>query len=261
MQYTGFTDIWIGAPGANTQARGWNWVGLNASANVYFIFGTGTTIPPNTPGSSPTNQTLDNMNLASYTFNGPVTLGPTNYLNGADELEQNVGLGIAGDFSVYRSCWQNHTGYIVRNDGVGGYFRLKSFYRTEGTLFTEFQNIRKLPDMPGSTKLEGQLVALSGGIYFFNNSGEIVVWNDNTSVWTVGAPNASSTPYSSLQDQSVSTFDDPTNTLVATSDGNNTAYLSFDYSSNAFIKFNEATLTFSSVGSRPVGEQLLMGMY
>jgi len=261
-EYTAFTDTWANPPGGlTTQARGWNWASFNSTNKVYFMFGTGTSIPPNTPGNSPTNQVRDSLNLASYTFTTPVTFTSTNYKNGADELMQNVGLGSQGDFSVYRTCWKDNTGFMVRNDGVGPYFRLKSFYRTEGTLTDEFQSIRKLPDMPGTTKYEGQLVPLSGGVYFFNNSGEVVVWNDVTSIWAVGQPAASSTPFRSLQDQSVASFDDPTNRLVATSDGNNMAYLSFDYTDRCFLKFNQATLVFSSLGSRPSGEQLLMGLY
>jgi hypothetical protein len=174
---------------------------------------------------------------------------------------QNTGNGTQGDYSVYRSCFKDHTGYLVRNDGVGAFFRLKSFYRTEGTLTEEFQYFRKLPDLPGSQKLEGELVPLTNGVYFFNNSGEIAVWNDTSNVWSVGGPGLGSAPWRALQDQTVGTYDDQTNTMVATSDGDKRAYLSFDYSPNTFIKFNETSLTFSSLGSRPAGEQLLMGVY
>jgi PKD repeat protein len=260
-EYQGFTDAWTTPVGLDTYTRGWNWIGLNANSKVYFLLGSGSNLATNTPGNSPTNQTRDVLNLNTYSFGDQSTFGDANYKNGADELQQNVGLGTHGDFSVYRSCWKDHTGFIVRNDGSGSYYRLKSFYRTEGTLTEEFQYIRKLPDMPGSMKLNGQLVPLNGGIYFFSNSGEFVVWNDVTSVWAVGSPSATSNPFRSLQDQTVSTFDNPENSLVATGDGDRRAFLSFDYSTKAFIKFNEATLSFNSLGSRPAGEQFLMGVY
>lgn len=259
-EYTGFTDTWADPAGLSTMARGWNWASFNAPSKVYFLFGSDTSIPANTPGSSPTNQTRTALSLNNYSTSS-TTFDFSNYKNGADELMENVGFGNQGDYSVYRTCWKDHSGYIVRNDGVGAYFRLKSFYRTEGTLTEEFQYVRKLPDMPGSMKLEGQLVPLSSGIYFFNNSGEIVVWNDTTSIWAVGQPSAASTPFRSLQDQTKTDFDDISNRLVACSDGNNIAYLSFDYSDRAFLKFNQATLVFTSLGSRPIGEQLMMTSY
>lgn len=260
-EYQGFTDSWATPVGLDTYTRGWNWVGLNATSKVYFVLGSDSTLPTNTPGNSPTNQNRDVLNLNTYTFATPNTFNDSNYINGADELQQNVGLGTYGDFCVYRSCWKDHSGFIVRNDGAGSYYRLKSFYRTEGTLTEEFQYIRKLPDMPGSMKLDGQLVPLNGGIYFFSNSGEFVVWNDVTNVWAVGSPSATSNPFRSLQDQSVPTFDNADNSLVAAGDGDRRAFLSFDYSNKVFIKFNEATLSFTSLGSRPSGEQFLMGIY
>lgn len=260
-EYAGFTDTWSEPAGLDTYARGWNWIGLNASSKVYFLLGTEDEYPTNTPGNSPTNQIRDVLNLNTYTFGTQTTLDDSNYKNGADELQQNVGLGTHGDFSTYRSCWKGHTGYIVRNDGAGAYYRIKNFYRTEGTLTDEFQYIRKLPDIPGSMKLEGQLVPLNSGIYFFSNSGEFAVWSDTTNVWAVGSPSATSNPFRALQDQTVPTFDDPENSLVATSDNDRRAFLSFDYSTSTFIKFNEATLAFTSLGTRPTGEQFLMGVY
>ena len=67
--------------------------------------------------------------------------------------------------------------------------------------------------------------------------------------------------FRNLQDTSVLGFDDLNNTLVATSDNNNTAYLSFDYSANAFFKFNEIDTTFSSISSRPTGNQWQMTIF
>jgi PKD repeat protein len=260
-EYNGFTDTYT-----NLYApinRPWNWAPLVAPSQVYFFLGYPTSaIAPNT---SPTNQsrvTLPLMSLAPTTDN--LTLA--NYLNGAQELQNNVavfesGQSVYGNFSVYRTAWKDNTGYIIRNDGVGPFFRLKSFYRTEGSVASPFMNVRKLPDMPGSTKLEGQLVALSAGVFFFNNSGAISAYNDASGVWETGGPGANSGTFRLLQDQTAPGFDDPNNTLLAASDGDKKAYLSFDYSPNAFIKFNLVDLTFSTLGSRPAGNQWLMGIY
>lgn len=258
-EYTGFTDTWSN-PLLTTLDRGWNWVSFNSSSKIHFILGSKSPLPANTPGDSPTNQVKQTVSLTNYSVETS-TFDITNYRNGAEELMQNTGNGTQGDYSVYRSCFKDHTGYLVRNDGVGSFFRLKSFYRTEGTLTEEFQYFRKLPDLPGSQKLEGQLVPLTNGVYFFNNSGEIAVWNDTSNVWSVGGPGLGSAPWRALQDQTQGSYDDQTNTMIATSDGDKRAYLSFDYSPNTFIKFNETSLTFSSLGARPTGEQLLMGVY
>ncbi|MFX6250155.1 hypothetical protein ABTF88_19200, partial [Acinetobacter baumannii] len=84
---------------------------MNADSKVYFILGSGPTLAANTPGNSPTNQTRDVLNLNTYTFADPANVfDDSNYKNGADELQQNVGLGLHGDFCVYRSCWKDHTG-------------------------------------------------------------------------------------------------------------------------------------------------------
>ena len=70
-----------------------------------------------------------------------------------------------------------------------------------------------------------------------------------------------SVAYRSLQDTSIDGFDSAKNTLLLTSDGDRRAYISFDYSENAFLKFNQIDLTFSSLGSRPQGEQFIMEIY
>jgi hypothetical protein len=103
--------------------------------------------------------------------------------------------------------------------------------------------------------VEGQLVPLSTGVYFFNNSGAVSAYNDTTGVWDTGGPGVNSAAFRSLQDSAVAGYDDAGNTLCATSDGDRRAYLSFDYSPAAFIKFDETQLTFSSLGLRPTGEQ------
>jgi len=51
------------------------------------------------------------------------------------------------------------------------------------------------------------------------------------------------------------------NTLFAASDKDRIAYLSYDYSEKAFIKFNGTDLTFTSAGVRPSGKQFNMSIY
>lgn len=249
FEQTWSTPVINGSGSAIT--RRWNWVPLISADKVRFLFG-------NVLSSSSTNQTLTTLSLNDLSVTSAAF---SNYANGADELEENVGGGIDGDFSVYRSTWQDQTGYIARNDGSGVFFRIKSFYRTEGTTSNPVQLIRKVADIPGSTKLEGQLLPLSNGIYFFNNTGEVAAYNPTTNVWTTGGPGVNSPAFTELQDTSVTGYDDPANTLVATSDMNHTAYLSYDYSVRAVLKFSELDLTFSALAPRPEGEQFSIGLY
>ena len=115
--------------------------------------------------------------------------------------------------------------------------------------------------MAGQSRLEGQLVSLSTGVFFFSNSGSVAAYNTTSSVWTTGGPGVNSTAFRTLQDTTVSGFDDATQTLLAASDGDKVAYLSFDYSPNVFIRFNELQTTFSSVTSRPLGNQWNMAIF
>ena len=64
-----------------------------------------------------------------------------------------------------------------------------------------------------------------------------------------------------MQDTSTSGFDDKSKTMLAASDGDRAAYLSYDYSNKAFIKFNATDLTFSTTKFRPSGAQFKMGVY
>jgi hypothetical protein len=104
-------------------------------------------------------------------------------------------------------------------------------------------------------------VPLSAGVYFFNNSGAVSAYNPTSGVWGTGGPGVNSTAFRSLQDGTADGFDSIDQTLLAASDNDKVAYLSFDYSSKAFIKFNEIDTTFSSVTSRPSGGQWNMGIF
>jgi PKD repeat protein len=263
VEFDGFTNTYIDNTNVVNLARPWNWVNLNSPNSSYFIFGT---IPAYDPSSSYVNETKTSLNLNSLTSTN-YEMQLSNYLNGAQELRENVstydnfGNSNSGHFSIHRSVWKDNTGFLLRNDGVGPFFRIKSFYRTEGTLSSSFINIRKLQDLQGPTKLEGQLTDLSTGIYFLNNSGSVSKFTPDTNSWSTGGPGVNSLLYRSLQDTSVIGYDDNANTLLVGTDSDKRAYLSFDYSPNAFVRFSEIDLTFVTLGSRPSGNQWIIGVY
>jgi PKD repeat protein len=266
-EFNGFADTYV------TQSdisRPWNWLNLNSNTTSYFLFGADYSSGSN-PNASYTYQTMDAYNLSTLT-SAATALTVDNYKNGASELIQHVatydGSGDSnyGYFASYRGAWKDSAGYFLRNDNVGNYFRIRSFYMTEGTIADEITHITKLTDMSGPAKLEGELVALSDGLFFFSNTGNISAYNTSTLVWETGGVSSGSVTFRSLQDSSVEGFDSNSNTLLTTTDGDRTAYLSYDYSPYAFIKFSSLDLTVSNVGPRPGWEnrnrsQFLMGMF
>jgi len=265
VSYNGFTDTYTSQ---TSVARPWNWVSWNSPDNVYFLLGNVTsTITPNT---SPTNQTLSTMNVSTLAVT-TTTWTNSNYKNGAEELQNNAGIGVEtftngnipdhGYFGVHRTAWGGNTGFMVRNSNVDSLFRLSDFYITEGTTATEFQNMSKVGNMGGPAAVEGELVGLGSNAYFFNNTGAISAFNSTSRVWETGGPGVNSLSFRLLQDTSAVGFDDFDNTLVAASDGDQRAYLSYNYSDNAFIKFNSQDLTFSKLAARPTGDQWIMGVY
>lgn len=262
VDFNGFTGTYTSQGGID---RAWNWCHLGSSGNSNFFGGETSSSP--LPNESPVNTTVNKISLTVPVLQSTTILGDADYLNGASDLQSNPviydeeGLSVYGHHSTYRSTWKDSTGYIVRNDAPGLFFRLKSFYRTQGTISDPFQHIEKMQDVQGPTKLEGELTNLSGGVYFFNNSGGVSAFDPITTIWKQGGPGINSAIYRSLQDTTVDNYDDPGNTLYVTSDGNNRAYLSFDYSTSVFIKFNEINTSFSALGSRPSGEQFLLGIY
>lgn len=266
--FNGFTQVYTSGftkLGGDIQ-RPWNWLSLASSSKIYFILGgiTGS-IAPNT---SPTNQTQDVVSISSLLATNPAnTFNSSNYINGADELMENEvtynesGVAQQGNISIYRGCWFDDAGYFLRNQGTGTFFRIKSFYKTSGNTSEPFINIRKLADMAGSSKVEGQLLPLSTGVFFFSNSGSASAFNPTTGVWKTGGPGVNSPAFRGLQDPSVVGFDSEAQPLLAASDNDKIAYLSFDYSNKAFIKFNENDTTFSSVTPRPTGSQWNMTIF
>ena len=258
--YNGFNDTYSAKA---TIARPWNWADFTSTDTVYFLLGNITgSITANT---SPTNQERDALNLSTLALTSS-TFTSSSYENGGEELEENAatysgGIPVDGYFGVHRTAWHTNNGYLIRNSNVGVFFKLLNFYRTEGNFTDNFQRMSKQPDMLGTVKTEGQLVPLTQGVYFFNNSGALSFFNVTDSSWKTGSSSANSASFRDLQDDTVEDFGDTSNTLLAASDGDRKAYLSYDYSASAVIRFNEVDTTFSLIGARPSGDQWLMGIY
>jgi len=244
--------------------RPWNWIHFPFDQKSYFLFGAD---PTEVSGENSSYQTKDIVDLnGALSLDSPVELiNPNNFINGANCLTQHVTSGYDGfgepnngRFAVYRSTTKDSTGYFLRNDGVGNFFKLREFYRTEGVSTDPVINIRKLQDMTGQVKAEGELVSLTNGLFFFNNSGNITAFNIIDGIWEVGN---STSPFKSFQDTTIEGYSSLEQTLMAVSDNERIAYLSYDYSPNAFIKYNSVDKTFYGLGTRPSGEQWIVGIY
>lgn len=259
-EYNGFTDVYTAH---SSIARPWNWAVLPGDENMYFVFGDSE--GPRTTNHSPTKQLKTTLNLTHMTAsNEPLVLG--HYKSNAVELKENAvtynneGGPVEGHFSIYRTAWKGMTGYILRNK-PGEFINLRNFYKTEGTIGDPLRMFRKLPDMEGMGKCEGQLVPMTRGIFCFDNSGSVSMYNDTTRSWEVTDANLTVTSFRMSQDRKVTGHEKDSNTLLATSGGTDKAYLSFDYSDHTFMKFNEVNLTFSRLPDRPSGEQFIMGIF
>lgn len=263
-RYNAFDDTYFSL--SSIENRPWNWASLVSQNFVYFILGQSENILPSVNNANPIRT---DYNLTTTSSSEIITLNESNFENGAEEILINPsffdsnGIPTNGYFSTYRTAWKDSTGYILRNSSVNEFFRISDFYKTNGNLSSPYNTLTKLPDMSGVAKTEGELINLSTGVFFFNNSGEISAWNDFSLTWEIGRASSSSISFRSLQDSNVSGFDSKSNSLLATSDGDKLAYLSYDYSRNTFIKFNGTDLTFSSAGSglRPPGKQIKLGVY
>lgn len=261
-KYNGFDDVYENlSPITN---RPWNWTAFSSQEKTYFLFGQ---YSPIISGQNPVNPEKIDYDLSTQSATTPVTFSVSDFENGADELLYNPsyfdeeGRATNGYFATYKSAWKGQTGYLIRNSSVNEFFRLGDFYKTSGTLVSPFGLLTKLTDMPGSVKTEGELVSLFNGVFFFNNSGEIAAWNDTSLSWEIGRASSTSLSFRSVQDTSSENFDDKSNTLKATSDKDRIAYLSYDYSTRAFVKFNGTDLTFTILKQRPEGKQFTIGVY
>lgn len=244
--------------------RPWNWISLPIGENIYFLFGAD---PSEIDNQNKSYQVKDTVSItSSLELQLPTPLiNPDNFINGANELIEHVTSEydmnkepLNGRFATYRETVRGSTGYFLRNDGVGNFYKIKEFYKTEGTSVNPVNNIRKLQDMTGSVKLDGELVNLTNGLFFFNNSGNVSAYNITSGVWETGS---SISPFRSLQDKNVDNYNNLDQTLLATSDNDRNAYLSYDYSTSAFIKYNSIDKTFHALSNRIVGEQWILGIY
>lgn len=266
VSYNGFSDTYSD-PSFPTITLPWNWLFFSGNqTSCYFLLGSPTTSQM-IPNSNGINSQKTELNILTNSITSS-SINNNEYVNGASDLLQmptngfSGGEPLSGRFATYRYADHNGSCYFLRNNSAGLNFQIKSFYRTLGSNFDQITGITKLPDMTGTTKVEGQLVSLIDGLFFFNNSGNISAFNSSSSTWETGGPSTSSLSFRSLQDQTKNDFDSTANTLLACSDGNRNAYLSFDYSNNSFVKFSSSDLTFSMLSSRPTSnEQWIMSIY
>lgn len=247
--YNAFADSYSSLDDIPNKA--WNWVGFSYDDYVDFILGKSDISEYNSNLADNVRITYNIQNSTSISK----LLSSSDFENGADELLQHPsnfsnGVPTNGYFSTYRSTWKDQSGYILRNSAVNEFFRISNFYRTNGVCDSPYTTLTKMPNMSNVIKIEGELVALSNGVFFFDNSGEVSAWNDVSLTWEVGRSSSSSLAFRSLQDTKVVGFADKSNTLLAVSDNDRLAYLSYDYSNNAFIKYNGADQTFTSLGPR-----------
>ncbi len=256
LNFSGFSGLIT--PDSLEVNRPWNWIFLSFTSKAYYLFGTENANPQsiNTPSYQYKDTLLfgNSLNLGTGT---PIT--EENYLNGASDLGIIPNINSEPKWSVNRSTVKDNTGYILRNESVGLFFRLKHFYRTEGTSEEPVTNFRKIQDIAGQVKTEGQLVNMSNGIFFFNNSGSVSAYNLIENKWENLSINPSI--FKNFQDILIDGYDNKENTLLATSDGERVAYLSYDYSNKSFIKFNSIENTFTKLNPRPEGEQWLLTIY
>lgn len=262
IDYNGYLETYSAF---KTIQRPWNWIAFDISDLTYIMLGNLTT--NQSPGLSLTNwESLQIHNVLNNTvivgsFNTSQFLGEAKQLQENAAIFDNSGVSEYGYFSAYRTATRENTAYILKNDFVGDNFRIISFFESFQTQGNDIGGFRKLSDMLGTQKLEGQLVNLTGGLFFLNNSGSISEYDTNLSVWRTGGPGLNSAEFKAVQDTTVVDYDDESNTLLASTDGDRNAYLSFDYSADAYTKFNDLDLTFTKLNTRPDGAQWAMITY
>jgi hypothetical protein len=255
-KYSSFYDVYSAYTLIGSSiSRQWGWAGLASGDNIYFVLGNNKNETNGTNANScgdgnvsKIDTSVVSLSMSNYSSSSNC-LSSTSFKNGAEDIK-NYTLP-SDSHSFTRSVWRDGSGYILQNSGEGKFFRLKNFYKTSGTTSNPISEIKKINDLSGPTKTEGQLVNLSSAIFLFNNSGAISVFNSTTGVWSTGGPGVGSTSFKSLQDPTVTGFDDLNQTLLATSDEDHNVYISYDYSAKSFIKFNDIDLTFRYLGGRP----------
>ena len=227
--------------------RPWNWAGFTGNQSKVYLIG-GAISGEQTPGASLVSDSksvidFDTMETTTVKMHRHNFLsGSQDFLFNHTEFDQD-GEPLFGHFSRHRTTWLGSVGYMLRD---GDDNRLKSFYKTDGTIAEPFINITKLLDLP-EPKAEGQLLSLNESVYFFSSAGDVFAYNDYTNTWEVGDTHAA------LFHESGS------GTFLAASDKDRRAYIS--YGSDAFVKYNALDSTFTTLGVRPGGDQWLMSVY
>ncbi len=218
FNYNGFTDIYETRPSLQ---KPWNWAALTSGRDIYFVLGNKEKTQYDSVTGTATTETLDYKNMKG----------------GAHDLLSGYG--------YYRTAWKDSVGYILKQE-IGEYYSFHSFYKTEGTLGRPFKNLIKLPDMPGDYNKEGSLVAMTHGIYFFNNAGATYCFNDKSGVWELV------NPHNKIARNEL-------NSLLAASDGESSAIISIE--NTAFFKFNEIDMSYVNFNHSPFNGQWLMTIY
>jgi PKD repeat protein len=229
--------------------RPWNWAALVSEKDIYFICGLPEEEP--LPTLSLTNKSKLTYNITTERTSSD-TLEHKNFKNGAHDLATNNGVFTPsydapyGHYSAYRTAWKDNIGYIIKNSTLGEHFSFHNFYKTEGTLGSPFNNIVKLPDMPGDGNKEGSLVGLSNGIYFFNNHGSTYCFNTTSGAWeSVNSHNKIAR--------------NELNSLLAASDSESKAYINIEETS--FFKFNEMDMSYVTFSHGQLNKQWLMSIF
>jgi PKD repeat protein len=264
QQFNGYLETYINPAYTSTVYRPWNWIAFNNTGVVYYLFGNAVN---QQPYNSLTNLDLQQTDLAdgatsvSKTFSPASFIGQANYLTYNQAEYDTFGASIYGNYSAYRTAWRGRTGYILKNMTIGSDFRINSFYNSIDSGTELFSQFGKLPNMSGPVKTQGQLVNLTTALFFFNNSGNVMAFDTNTNVWKTGGPGLNSIAFANLQDNTKTNYDNENNPLLVTTDFGDNAFISFNYSPNSMIKYNDVDLTFTKLSSRPAGEQWIFGSY
>jgi PKD repeat protein len=230
--------------------RPWNWAGFAAPmAKAYLIGGCVDNQSPNVSFANDIKSVIDFNSMEA----SDVKMHNHNYINGANDLKLHAtdfdkdGEPIFGHFSRHRTTWRGDIGYLLRSGGQEVNYNLSSFYKTDGTMGEHFINITKLLDLP-EPKQEGQLLTLNDTVFFLSGNGDVFGYNDAANIWEVG-------------DAHAALFHDARSygKFLAASDKDRRAYISFD--SGVFVKYNAIDSTFTTLGTRPQGEQWLISIF
>ena len=226
--------------------RMWNWVSFGLGNKIYIVQG----------ATDESNWSLTDTELASF---DPIVeiwtteILPDSAYSSALELKEYPDKCPTG----YRMCEKDGYGYIVRSTGPPESREFAKLYSFDPVSLTWLAR-EQVP--AGLEPPECQIVPLIDGIYVFWNAPHVLRYDVVANVWTI-ASQSDKDQWHLLHDTTALGFDDITATFLATSDGNTKAFLSFDYSPNTLIFFDQSTSTFQKYSARPIGEQWEMKIF